>query len=79
VSGRSGRPTGSETSERAGLKQNIIHQIDELAKIFLYLAFFFWGGGLFDERPEAGVNQWAAVSGFTSVTTLAPVSAGDTE
>jgi len=31
----------SENSERAGLKQKTVHQFEELAKIILYLAFFF--------------------------------------
>ena len=30
-----------ENSKKAGLKENITHQIGELAKIFVYLAFFF--------------------------------------
>jgi len=31
----------SENSKRAGLKQKVTHQFEELARIFLYLAFFF--------------------------------------
>jgi hypothetical protein len=36
-----GKPMNSEHSKRAGLKQNVIHQLKDLTKIFLYLAFFF--------------------------------------
>jgi hypothetical protein len=31
----------AETSQRAGLKQKAIHELEEFAEIFLYLAFFF--------------------------------------
>jgi hypothetical protein len=31
----------SEDSKRAGMKQKVVHELEELAGIFLYLAFFF--------------------------------------